>query len=151
MLRWSRWTGNDEGSAALEFLTAGLILLVPLVYLVVTLGLIQQQTLGVEAAARHSARAISQASDPDAAADRGRQVLSSVIDEYGLDPDAVEVSMSCVPAGEGCPAAGATVIVTVSTVAPLPLVPSVLGLDRAASVPIEATSSQRLPRMWGAG
>lgn len=54
---------DDAGSAALEFITIGVILLVPLVYLVVALGAIQEQTLGVEAAARHIARTIAQAPD----------------------------------------------------------------------------------------
>ena len=54
-------TTPERGSAALEFILVGLILLVPLVYLVVSLGLIQGQSLGAEAGARHIARAVSQA------------------------------------------------------------------------------------------
>ena len=39
MPRWSRWTSarawtDDRGSASLEFITTGLILLVPLVFLI---------------------------------------------------------------------------------------------------------------------
>ena len=33
MHRWSRWVRNDDGSAALEFIAVGVILLVPLVML----------------------------------------------------------------------------------------------------------------------
>ena len=51
--------GNQRGSAALEFILVGMLLLVPLVYLVVSLGLIQGQSLGAEAGARHIARALS--------------------------------------------------------------------------------------------
>lgn len=142
---------NDEGSAALEFITAGLVLLVPLVYVVLALGQIQQQTLGVEAAARHTARAISLAPDPQAAADRSAEILDGVIDEYDLDPGTVEIVTSCRPAGRGCPSAGVTLTVTVSARVDLPLVPPVLGLDRAAAVPVSATSSQLLARTWGAG
>ena len=46
---------DDDGSAALEFIAVGVILLVPLVYLIIALGAVQEQTLGVEAAARHTA------------------------------------------------------------------------------------------------
>ena len=49
----------ERGSAALEFILVGMLLLVPLVYLVVSLGLIQGQSLGAEAGARHIARALS--------------------------------------------------------------------------------------------
>ena len=38
----------ERGSAALEFIVVGLLLLVPLVYLIAAIGMIQQQSLGVE-------------------------------------------------------------------------------------------------------
>ena len=141
---------DDDGSAALEFITVGLLLLVPLVYLITALGVIQQSTLGAEAAARHTARVISLADGPEAAATRGDLVLREVIDEYGLDADATRVAISCAPAGAGCPAAGATLTVTVVTRAGLPLVPPVFGLDGATAVPIEATAVMTISRSWGA-
>ena len=60
-------SADDRGSAALEFILVGMLLLVPLVYLIVSLGLIQGQSLGAEAGARHIARALSTAESPDAA------------------------------------------------------------------------------------
>ncbi|GAB2852921.1 hypothetical protein GCM10027024_30930 [Microbacterium insulae] len=141
----------DQGSAALEFILVGLLLLVPLVYLVLALGSIQGQSLGAEAGARHAARAIATAADARDASERTDRVIGSVIDEYGLDPDAVEVSLECRPAAAGCPAAGATVVVTVRTTVTLPFVPSVLGLDRIASIPVEATAVQKVSRVWGSG
>lgn len=150
MRRWNRSTSDDEGSAALEFIFGGVILLVPLVYLVIVLGAIQQGMLGVEAAARHTARVIGQADDAlDAAAD-GDAVLASVIEEYGLDPATTAVSLTCTPAGVECPSAGATVVVTVSARISLPLVPEVFGLDRATAIPLEAASAQKVSRVWGA-
>lgn len=151
MPRWRLWAKNDDGSAALEFITVGVILLVPLAYLVITLGAIQESLLGVEAAARHTARVIGQADDIDAAAANSDAVLTSVIDEYGMDAANVEVSMSCTPVGVACPSAGATVIVTVSTRVSLPLVPPVFGLDKAVSIPLQAAAAQKVSRLWGTG
>lgn len=151
MHRWSRWVTDDEGSAALEFITVGLILLVPLVYLIAALGVIQEQTLGIEAAARHTARVISLAPDAETAAARGEQVLAGVVSEYGLDAGAVDVALSCAPIASPCPAAGATITVTVTTRVPLPLVPSVLGLDRSTAIPVEASAVQKISRLWGGG
>lgn len=142
---------NDDGSAALEFITVGVILLIPLVYLVIALGTIQQQMLGVEAASRHSVRAMALADDAGAAATEGAAVLAHVVAEYGIDPDAVEVSVTCAPAGIPCPSAGAIVTVTVSTRVALPLIPAVLGLDRAASVGVEGVAVQKMSRLWGEG
>lgn len=145
-----RW-GDDDGSAALEFVTVGVLLLVPLVYLVLTLGAVQEQTLGAEAAARHTARVIGQAPDADTAAARGDAVLQSVIREYGMDADAVDVSIRCRPSSAACPTAGSTVIVTVTTRVSLPFMPPLFGLDRIAAIPVQAESAQKTSRLWGSG
>nr|WP_274638144.1 TadE family protein [Microbacterium bovistercoris] len=140
----------DRGSAALEFILVGLLLLVPIVYLVVALGAIQEQSLGAESGARHIARAVATAPDEAAARERAEAVLGSIVAEYGMDADDVDLAVTCAPAGGTCPRAGATLTVTVRTRVALPLVPPVLGLDRAASIPIEASSAQRVSRLWGA-
>ncbi|MFT4219880.1 MAG: TadE family protein [Microbacterium sp.] len=161
MRRSSRWAepwrraraaaSDDTGSAALEFIAVGVLMLVPLVYLVIALGAIQGQSLGAEAGARHVARAVATAADEDAATERADAVLRSVVAEYGIDPKRVRVSFTCRPAGGECPAAGATLVVTVSTEVALPLVPPVLGLDRVARVPVEASAAQKVSRFWGSG
>jgi hypothetical protein len=143
--------GDETGSAALEFIVTGLLLLVPLVYLVLVLGAVQEQTLGAEAAARHTARVIGQAPDADAAAARADAVLAGVIREYGMDEDAVDVAIACRPATAQCPVAGATVIVTVRTAVTLPFMPPVFGLDELAAIPVEAQAAQKASRLWGSG
>ncbi|WP_144873616.1 TadE family protein [Microbacterium sp. 1.5R] len=140
---------DDRGSAALEFITVGVILLVPLVYLIVALGSIQEHTLGAEAAARHLARAIALVPDAASAADYGDRLVASIADQYGIAPGTLEVSVACAPRTPECPAPGALVTVTVATHVPLPLVPSVLGLDTAASIPVEGTAVQKMSRLWG--
>jgi len=138
---------GEAGSAALEFIVVGMLLLVPLVYLVVALGLIQAQSLGAEAGARHVARAVSTATDAADARSRADRVLAAVADEYGIDD--IDLTIVCAPAGPECPTAGATLRVTVRTTVTLPLVPPVLGLDHIAAVPVEATAAHRVSRFWG--
>lgn len=140
---------SERGSAALEFIVVGLVLLVPIVYLVVALGLIQGQSLGAEAGARHLARAISTATGAGDAEYRSDLVIDAVIAEYGLDPATVDLSLACIPAAGECPRAGATLTVTLRTRVTLPLVPPVLGIDRWAGIPIEATAAQKVSRSWG--
>jgi len=137
---------NDGGSAALELILVGLLLQVPLVYLIVALGLIQGQSLGAEAAARHIARAVATAADADDARSRTEAVLAAVTEEYGLAD--VDVSIDCTPAGEACPRAGATLHVRVRTQVALPLVPPVLDLDRIAAIPIDSSAAQKVSRYW---
>lgn len=151
--RWSermRWALRDEeGSAALEFVFGGLLLLVPIVYLVIALGAIQSQSLGVESGARHIARAVATASGPDDADARAAGVVDTVVAEYGLDADSVDVTVSCADGGRTCPAAGETLMVTVHASVRLPLVPPVLGLDELATVDVEASAVQKVSRFWG--
>ena len=142
MLRLPTLAHDDAGAAALEFLTIGVLMLVPLAYLVLALGQIQAQALGVEAGARFAARTIAGGvGDPDA-------VLASVTGQYGID--AFDADVTCVPATATCPAAGATIRVTVTARVPLPLVPPALGLDRLTSVPVQATAVQKVSRYWEA-
>ncbi len=139
----------DDGSASLEFLTAGLILLVPVVYLIVSLGIVQSHTFAAQAAARHVARAVATATDVAQAATRAEAIMRAIAAEYGMAADDLALAVECSGSGP-CPRAGEIVRVTARTDAVLPLVPPVLGLDRLARVPIEATAVQRMPRLWGA-
>lgn len=145
-----RLLAADDGSASLEFIVAGVLLLVPILYLMLALGAIQGQSLGVEAAARHTARAVSTATDAEDAAARAGRVLTAVAAEYGIDPATVEVRWSCTDAAGECPAAGATLVVDVAARAELPFMPPILGLDRMAAVPVQASAVQKVSRFWGA-
>lgn len=149
MLRWSRLIdpladSDEEGSAALEFILVGVIMLVPLVYLILTLGSIQHQALGVQTGARHLARALATVQNTEQVAERSHRVMDAIVEEYGMNPDAVDVSLQCRPAGAACPAPGALLVVTVRSEVTLPLIPDVFGLDRLATVPVEATTVHRV-------
>lgn len=137
--------GSEEGSAAVEFVLVGVLLLAPLVYLILALGLVQGQSLGAEAAARHIARAVSTARDADDARARADAVLDAVSAEYGLDD--VDLAIDCDPAA-ACPSAGATLHVRVRAVVALPLVPAILDLDRMAAIPVEASAAHKVSRYW---
>lgn len=140
---------SEEGSAALEFILVGLVLLVPIVYLIVALGAVQGQALGVETGARQLARTIADAPDAATADLRAARVLDAIVTEYGLDPASVEVTIACSDGGGDCPDAGAMLSVTLVASVPLPLVPAILGLDELARIPIEAAAVQKVSRYWG--
>lgn len=147
-MRPSRLSTDERGSAPLEFVLAGLVLLVPLVYLIVALGLVQQQALGAEAGARHVARAVATSTSTADARARADEVLTSIVEDYGMDAASVDLSLECRPAAAECPSAGATITVTLRARVSLPLAPPVLDLDRLASVPIEASAVQKVSRFW---
>lgn len=151
MPRWRSWGSDEDGSAALEFIAVGVILLVPLVYLIAVLGAIQEQTFGAEAAARHAARVIATAPDGETAAARADEVLAAVVEEYGMDAGTVDVTLTCAPVAAPCPSAGATIRVTVSARVRMPLVPDLFGLGEATGIPVEEEAVQKISRAWGSG
>lgn len=140
---------GQDGSAALEFILVGLILLVPIVYLIVALGAIQGHALGVEAGARQLARTIATSDDAATADARAERVIAAIAQEYGIDRDTVRIDITCARGASMCPEAGATLLVTLSASVALPLVPAVLGLESLARVPVEATGAEKVSRYWG--
>jgi hypothetical protein len=152
MPRSRLWTdaSGEQGSASLEFITAGMLLLVPLVYLILVLSQVQAGALAVEGAARQAARVYVQSSTPATAAAAAQRALQFALADYGLDADGATLSVSCTPTPAQCLQRRGFVTVTVSARVTLPLVPPVLDLDVPLSVPLEATATQQVSRFWGA-
>ncbi|MEO6200383.1 MAG: hypothetical protein ABIX44_04375 [Cryobacterium sp.] len=142
---------SETGSASLEFITAGLVLLVPLVYLVLALAALQCGAMAVEGAARQAARVYVQAPDGDEAAERALRAVRIGLADYGIPADAASVRIDCDPDPARCLTRQGVVVVTVRILIPLPLVPDLLSLQSAAAIPIEATATQTVSRFWGAG
>ena len=153
MLRWKAWieqrVGADTGSASLEFITAGLLLLVPLVYLVVAMALLQGGALAVEGAARQAARVFVLAPNESEARARAERAVHFSLSDYGIDASEAQVSIDCSPAPAECLTRQNQITVTVRIQVSLPLVPDLLSLPRAASVPLQAVATQTVSRFWG--
>lgn len=137
----SRPSTTEEGSASLEFIVAGLVLLVPVVYLVVVLFQIQGAVLAAEGGARQAARLFVEAPDVDTAVERASTAVAFALDDQGIDDSRVEVDIACSDGGPSeCLDARDLVTVTVRLEVSLPLAPPILGLEDLASVPIEASA-----------
>ena len=138
----------DEGTASLEFITAGMILLVPLVYLVLALAAIQAGAFAVEGAARQAARVYVQARSPSDAQERAARAVEFALADHGVASADASMTVHCRPSPTRCLTRLSQVSVTVRVRVALPLVPDVLNLSPAASVPIEATATQQVSRFW---
>jgi hypothetical protein len=149
MRRSRRWI-NDDGSASLEFITAGLVLLLPLVYLVLTMSAIQAGAFAVEGASRQAARVFVQAETLDEANAAAARAVEFALADYGLSTEQVTVTVSCHPNPANCLQRRGFVTVRVTTTVPLPLVPPVLDLDVPLSVPVESSATQQVSRFAGA-
>ena len=147
MLR-SRLSTDDSGSASLEFITAGMLLLLPMVYLVLTLSAVQAGAFAVEGAARQAARVYVQGSSAAAADAAAARAIEFALADYGLETSEVAVEVNCTESP--CLTRRGFVTFTVSATVALPLVPPVLNLDVPLSIPVTSTATQQVSRFWGA-
>jgi hypothetical protein len=150
MPRWSRWS-EDEGTATLEFITAGLILLVPLVYLVLSMAAIQGGALAVEGAARQAVRVFVKAPDVSQATAQAQQAVRFALADYGLDADVAAVSVDCEPRPGECLTRLGTVTISVAVTIPLPVAPPLLTSGEPLGVPVHSSATEQVSRFWSGG
>ncbi|MBK4347410.1 hypothetical protein [Lacisediminihabitans changchengi] len=153
MQRWRLWiaerAGADTGSASLEFVTAGLILLLPVVYLVLTMSAVQGAALATEGAARQAVRVFVQADSTARAQAEAQRAVDFALADYGLNGSDARVAIRCAPHPSDCLTRRGQVSVTVAVSVPLPLVPPALTVQVPLEVPLEATASEQVSRFWG--
>lgn len=155
MRRSKRWAelkrSDDRGSASLELMTVGLVLLVPLVYLVLAVASIQSGAFAAEGAARQAARVFVQSgTEKDAEASALRAVEFALADS-GVDPQSIDIGVTCSPQPDQCLTRQGLVTVTIDIAVALPLAPAAITGDLPLAVPLHATSTQQVSRFWAAG
>jgi len=150
MRRWRHSTDSEAGSASLEFITTGMILLLPLVYLILTMSELQAGSLAVEGAARQAVRVFVQSESVAEATARSQRAVDFALADHGLPPGSAKIQVSCTPRPTECLHRRGQVSVTVSTAVTLPLIPPILDLDVALSIPVRSVATEQVSRFWGA-
>ena len=139
---------DESGSASLEFITAGLLLLVPLVYLVLVVSQIQGATLAAEGAARQAARVFVTADSASQASARAQQAVDFALADFHVPSANATVVVTC-SEPSSCLAGDSLVTVSVTLAVPLPFVPAILGLDHLAVVPVSTQATAHVSRFHG--
>lgn len=139
---------SEDGSASLEFITAGMLLLLPMVYLVLVMSALQAGALAVEGAARQAARVFVQGQSISVASAQAERAIQFALADYGLDAADATVAVSCAPHPSRCLTRLGTVTVDVSIAVDLPLVPPGLTVDVPLAIPLEASATQQVSRFW---
>ena len=131
---------GDDGNALVEFTYLGIVLMIPLIYVLTTVFLVQRAAFGVTEAARQAGRAYVQAATPA----EGRAVAAAAADlamgDQGLNaagPPTIEAAGGLAP--------GATVRVTVVHEVTLPLIGGLFG-EVQPHIPVRATHVQVVDR-----
>lgn len=112
---------GERGSAVVEFTFLALLLMVPLVYFVISVGQIQGGSFAVVGAADQAAKVFVAQPDADHARNAAEQAVLLALADYGQPAANARMETSCRPAD--CLAPGSTVTVTVHLDVPLPFVP----------------------------
>lgn len=139
---------GDAGSASLEFMTTGMLLLVPIVYLVILVSTVQAAALATEGAARQAARVFVQAPSIEAGQAAAARALELALADHGVEAES-RIAFTCSPEPADCLARRNWVTVRIDARVPLPLVPPLLDLRVPLSVPIEASATQQVSRFRG--
>lgn len=132
---------EEGGSAVVEFIFLGLVLLVPVVYFIVTAGQVQGAAYAAVGAAESAARVYAAADDQAAAGEQARAAASLAFTDFGFEPEGMQLDISC---SAGCLTPGSTVTALVRFDVPLPLATG-LGLD-FAPVTVDSASTQTVER-----
>lgn len=147
--RWDRqwWHGcrhaasSDRGSAVLEFIVIGVLVLVPMAYIVMSVMRVQAATMASTQAVREAARAYATADSVgqgQAAAITAAQVA---FEDQGFALPESALQVRCLGA---CLEPGTSIQIDLGWRVDLPWIPASLSQGRSASVPIDAVHTVRV-------
>ena len=132
---------NQGGTALVEVTWLGILLLLPMVWIVLAVSEVQQGSFGVTAAARSAGRAFALAPDDATGRQRAEAAAAVALADQDIDASDWSITVTCPPRPD-CHVGGAVVSVRVETQVDLPFVPDLLGgaasfgLDAEHHVPI---------------
>jgi hypothetical protein len=139
---------REGGSAVVEFVFLGVLVLVPLIYLVMVLARLQAGAYAASAAAREAGRAFVTATAPGAATGRAEAAARIAFEDQGFRRGDARLTMSC--DGTPCLRPEGRIEMVATVTVPLPLVPSFAREVVPLQVPLTARHLAVVDRFRGA-
>lgn len=136
----SRARGEERGTALVELGWLGVVLLVPMLWIVVSVFEVQRGAFAVSTAARAAGRAYALAPDDAVGRARAEAAARRALADQGVGDAPLRVRITCTPRPAECHSGASVVTVRIRSAVALPLMPDVLG-GGAASFALEATHS----------
>lgn len=143
----SRKPRGEDGSAAIEFIGLSVVLLLPVVYVLLTVFQLQRAAFGVSQAAREAGRAYATAPSSDVAADRAGEAANLALHDQGVE-GSPSVTYASIPSLQP----GSRFAVRVDMDVPLPyaahgkflgLIPATVGVHSSYTVVIDEYRARR--------
>ena len=132
---------DERGSGLVELVWLGILLIIPLLWIVMSVFEVQRGAFAVSAAARAAGRAYALAPNDAVGAARAQAVAQLTLDDQGAPGMTATVTSSCEP-GPPCHRGTSVITVRVASKVALPLMPDVLGGDRPS---FALSASHRVP------
>jgi len=132
---------GDDGNALVEFSYLAVLLMVPLVYVLLTVFEVQRAAFGVTEAARQAGRAFVTADTADQGRERARAAATLAMQDQGL-----VLCASCLQPPTGGLVLGSSVRVRVEHRVVLPLVGGLFSGRVPATIPVRATHVEVVDR-----
>lgn len=130
---------EDPGNAIVEFVGLSLVLLIPLAYLVLWLGAVQNASYAATTAAAESARIVAVGGSGGESEQKLTAAIASLAEDYGVDLTREQVTVTC--SDPLCTEPGGHVRAEVTITVPLPGL-GVIGLEAA---PITVSAAHAYP------
>ena len=121
---------DDAASATVELVWLGILLLVPLVWIVLSVFDVQRGAFGVSAAARAAGRAYALAPDDASGRRAAEEVARQALADQGLEDAPLDLTVSCSPYPSDCHNGTSVITIRVTTRVVLPLLPDALAGGR---------------------
>ena len=112
---------HDRGSASIEFIVVGVAIILPLIYIAITVLTLNAAQFASNQAAREGARAFVTSSGNSSANQRARIAANQAFADYGLAESKPRIAITCDHIS--CLTPGGSVSIEVTTQVPLPFVP----------------------------
>jgi Flp pilus assembly protein TadG len=140
---------DDRGSALVEFCWVGLVLFIPLTWIVISVFEVQRGAFAVNGAARAAARAFALAPDDATGRARAEAVAAQTLADQGSDGMVADVRVSCGGLAN-CHTGTAVITVEIRSRVEMPLLPEVLAAERR-SFSLEASHTVPIGQYVEAG
>jgi Flp pilus assembly protein TadG len=129
---------DEDGSALVELTWLGILLLIPILWIVLSVFEVQRGAFAVDGAARAAGRAYALAPTDAAGRQQAEAAARQALADQGIGDAPLEVRISCSPYPQSCHSGTSVITVVVASRVDLPLLPSFLG-GNAPSFALDAT------------
>ncbi len=145
-MRWR--SSSDRGSASIEFIVVGVAIILPLIYIAITVLTLSAAQFASNQAARESARAFVTSTSTSSGNQRATLAANLAFEDHGLVESEPQISITCDHIS--CLTPGGKVSVEITTWVPLPFVPR-WGSSDLVTVPITSQATLLVDQYREAG